>query len=238
VGSKSTDNLHPEEKELVWQHFGRKRDGFFIEVGANDPERGSQTWLLERNGWRGLLIEPQASFFHRLVRDRPRSKVYHAACSSPERRGNGTLHVANLPGFSTLEKHPDTHGVAYVRTEPALVTTLDEILQAEGNPAVDFLSIDVEGHELEVLRGLSLERHRPSLVLIEDAVRDLDQHRYLRSHGYRLVKRTALNNWYIPENAAFSMATLGERIGLFRKMYLATPFRRWRLARRRRAGLP
>src|SRR5204862_4491 len=81
----------------------------------------------------------------------------------------------------------------------------------------------VEGHELQVLRGLSLERHRPNLVLIEDAVRDLDQHRYLRSHGYRLVKRTALNNWYIPENAAFSMATLGERIGLFRKMYLATP---------------
>jgi len=234
--SDLADNLHPAEKGLVWQFFGCKRDGFFVEVGANDPQHGSQTWLLERNGWRGVLIEPQSCFFDRLVRERPGSRVYQAACSSPERRGTGTLHIANLPGFSTLEKHPDAHGVAYVSTESARILTLDELLEAEGNPVVDFISIDVEGHELQVLRGLTLERHRPKLLLIEDPVRDLDKHRYLRAHGYRLVKRTALNNWYVPEDAVFTMATLGERLELFRKMYLATPFRQWRLARRRRAG--
>lgn len=46
------------EKQLVWEFFGRKRDGFFVEVGANGPFAGSQTWLLEQNGWRGVLVEP------------------------------------------------------------------------------------------------------------------------------------------------------------------------------------
>ncbi len=42
------------QPELVWECFGRKRDGFFVEVGLKHPTEGSQTWLLEQNGWRGL----------------------------------------------------------------------------------------------------------------------------------------------------------------------------------------
>jgi hypothetical protein len=87
---------------------------------------------------------------------------------------------------------------------------------------------------LDVLSGFSLENVRPALVLMEDAVRNLDKHRYMTSHGYKLVKRTVLNNWYVPRETKFTMATFGERMELFRKMYLATPIRQWRLAARRR----
>jgi FkbM family methyltransferase len=235
--SNASMELINHEKELVWEFFGRKREGFFVEVGANDPRHGSQTWLLEENGWRGVLVEPQTAFYERLVRERPRSKVHHAACSAPESRGTATLHIANLPGFSTLEKQPDTHGVTFVETESVRVTTLDDVLEAEGNPSVDFVSVDVEGQELNVLRGFSIARHRPKLLLIEDNVRNLDKHRYLQARGYRLVKRTTLNNWYVPEDAVFTMHTAMERLALFRKMYLATPLRQWRLARRRRKGV-
>ncbi len=112
--------------------------------------------------------------------------------------------------------------------------TLDDILEKENNPRVDFISIDVEGGEVDVLRGFSLERHQPVLVLIEDGVRNLDKHRAMISRGYKLVKRTVLNNWYVPRETRFTMATFAERLELFRKMYLATPFRQWRLAMRRR----
>ena len=48
------------EKHLVWEYFGRKKEGMFVEVGANDAVAGSQTRLLEQNGWRGVLVEPQS----------------------------------------------------------------------------------------------------------------------------------------------------------------------------------
>lgn len=222
------------EKELIWEFFGRKSNGFFIEVGANDPQKGSQTWLLEQSGWKGLLVEPQTAFYERLVRERSNSKVFHAACSSPDKRGHATLHIADPPGFSTMDKQVDTFGVRYVATESVPVITLDDILEREGNPTVDFVSLDVEGQELNVLRGFNLRKHQPKLLFVEDGVRTLEKHRHMRAQGYRLVKRTKQNNWYVPDRAPFAMTSLGERVELIRKMYLATPFRQLRMALRRR----
>ena len=222
------------EKELVWEYFGRKRDGYFIEVGANDPRGGSQTWLLEQQGWRGILVEPQAALYQKLVAARPRSRVHQAACGAPDKCGLATLHVASQDGFSTLQPQADSHGINFVGNETVQVVTLDSLIETEGNPRIDFVSIDVEGAELEVLRGFSLERHRPELVLIEDGVRNLDKHHAMTAHGYKLVKRTVLNNWYVPRETRFTLTTWGERLELFRKMYLARPIRQWRLGMRRR----
>ena len=232
--SHPTHHLEAREKELIWKFFGQKKDGFFIEVGANDPKGGSQTWLLEQKGWRGILVEPQSAFYQRLVEERKNSKVYRAACASPEARGTATLHLADLDGFSTLCPDKNPQDVKFQGTETVTVMTLDDIIEKEGNPRVDFVSIDVEGGEMEVLRGFTLERHRPALILMEDTVRTLEKHRYLTAHGYKLVKRTVMNNWYVPQGTAFAMATIGEKLELFRKMQLATPLRQWRLARRAR----
>ena len=78
TGSKPQD-------ELVWEFFSRRAEGFFVEVGANHPRDGSQTWLLEQAGWRGILVEPQAALFQALCQERLRSKVFRAACSAPEK---------------------------------------------------------------------------------------------------------------------------------------------------------
>ncbi len=225
------------EKALILEFFKHRREGFFVEVGANDPINGSQTWLLERNGWRGLLVEPQSAYYEKLLRERPASKAYNVACSAPGRPCTTTLHIANLDGFSSIDPQADTQGVSFGKKETVRVSTLDDILATEGHPKVDFVSIDVEGHELEVLQGFSLERYHPTLILVEDTVRNLDKHRYLTEHGYRLVKRTTMNNWYVPKEADFQMSTIFERLELFRKMHLATPLRQWRLARRRLADL-
>jgi FkbM family methyltransferase len=221
------------EKQLVWEFFGRKREGFFVEVGANDPRSGSQTWLLEENGWRGVLVEPQAALCEKLRRARSRSQVFQAACSGPEREGEALLHIGTHDGVSTLEKQRDSHDLQFVGTERVKVTTLDKVLREAGAGRIDFLSIDVEGHEIEVLRGFDFEKYRPALILVEDGVRTLNKHRFLKQQGYRLVKRTTLNNWYVPKEQPFHMTFWLERLELFRKMYLGFPFRKMNLWIRR-----
>ncbi len=110
--------------------------------------------------------------------------------------------------------------------EEVQVLTLDEILSQAGNPRIDFLSIDVEGFEMQVLQGFSLEQHRPKLMLVEDNYANrLPVHHHIKSRGYRLVKRTGCNNWYIPRDQPFDQTTW-EKLKLLRKMYLGTAFRR------------
>ena len=80
--------------------------------------------------------------------------------------------------------------------------TLDSVLEQAGAPeGFDFLSVDVEGHEIEVLRGFDIARWRPQLILLEDHVGDLSKHRYLKSAGYRIIRRYENNGWYVPREA-------------------------------------
>jgi hypothetical protein len=87
---------------------------------------------------------------------------------------------------------------------------------------------------LQVLRGFDLARHRPAVVLVEDHLLQLGVHRHLVWHGTRAVKRTGINNWYVPKRQPFHMTTWTERLKLFQKMYLGLPSRKIRLARQRK----
>jgi FkbM family methyltransferase len=229
------------QDELVWEYFGRRKAGFFVEVGANHPTEGSQTWLLEQNGWRGILVEPQERLFQQLTQHRPRCQVFRAACSTPDKTGFAALHIPadSLNGFASLERNVDDFGIRYERTERVELATLDALLVRAGSPKVDFVSIDTEGTELDVLRGFDVPRHRPGLILIEDKGQSLCKHRHLRARGYKLVKRTELNNWYVPQDTGFTMTTPAERLKLWRKVFLGLPFRKlrhWRHTRRRGPG--
>jgi FkbM family methyltransferase len=212
------------EDALILKFFAGKTDGFFVEVGANDPENLSQTFLLEDNGWRGILVEPLPNCCERLRSRRPRSQIFQVACGSPEQCGKALLQVngelSKLAAF--VPGQPSRGGC-----EEVSVMTLDEILKQAGDPMVDFLSIDVEGLELEVLHGFNLESHQPGLLLIEDNLPNrLNVHRHMKQHGYRLVKRTGCNNWYVPNNQPFDLSSTWERMKMFRKMYLGTAFRK------------
>ena len=229
---------NPTQDELVWAYFGQRAEGVFVEVGANQPRDGSQTWLLEQNGWRGVLVEPQERLYRELFQQRPRSQVFRAACSAPEKAGVGELHIPDdsLNGFATLERNVDDFDIRYTRIERVEIVTLDSLLAKAGYSKVDFISIDTEGTELDVLRGFSLATYKPALILLEDKCQSLDKHRFLRGQGYKLVKRTELNNWYVPREVKFSLTGFGERLKLWRKVFLGLPFRsfrRWRHARRR-----
>jgi FkbM family methyltransferase len=218
------------EDTLKAEFFAPVRHGFFVEVGANDPQRGSQSWQFEQAGWTGVLVEPQPDLAERL-RSTRRAHVVGAACSSPANAGTAmTLHLSGP--HSSLKRELALTGVVAKAVIEVPVRTLDDILEEAKAPSpIDFVSIDVEGHEVEVLAGFDLARWRPRLVLIEDHVTNLATHRSLTRTGYRLILRTGLTGWYVPRDDA-------PRVGLgwwqiARKYYLALPIRMLRDGKRR-----
>src|ERR1051326_1543410 len=208
-----------EEPELIGAFLG-PAPGTFVEVGANDPVQLSQTYHLER------LCE----YAERLGSKR-RGRVFEVAAGAPEDEGR-ELPLLVAGALSTLNASI-VEDVRASEVRQVKVRTLDSVLAEAGIERVDFLSVDVEGAELAVLRGFSIARYRPRLILVEDDVQDLGKHAYLTARGYKLVRRTALNNWYVPRTTAFPVSPFG-RWQLIRKLYLGTAWRRWKRRRKPR----
>lgn len=219
-----------KEQRLVRTFFHGARGGFFVEVGANDPYERSQTWHLEQLDWTGVLIEPLPDLAVRLVKER-KAMVFAVACSSPKDAG-GTRPLFTAGPLSSLNRERMAPGAEPQAIIEVPVRTLDDILiEASAPSPIDFLSIDVEGHELEVLHGFDFTRWKPRLLLIEDHVSGLAKHWYLQSSGYRLIRRAGNNGWYTPASAPIKVS-LSDRWEIFRKYYLALPFRMARNASR------
>ena len=219
------------EAAMVREFFRDRPRGFFVEVGANDPKKDSQSWHLEEAGWTGILVEPLPDLAAELRRQR-KAQVFEVACSSPDRAGQVMrLHVAGA--FSSFDPNLAVTGMRADRAIDVKVRTLDDVLsEGQATVPIDLMSVDVEGHELEVLSGFDFERWKPRLVLLEDHVSNLDKHRFMTRAGYTLMRRTGLNGWYVPRSDAPPMDLTG-RWQIARKYYLALPFRMFRDARRR-----
>jgi FkbM family methyltransferase len=190
---------HDEEQRLVRAFFSSATSGFFVEVGANDPYDRSQTWHLEKLGWIGVLVEPQPDLAAKLVGART-ATVFAVACSSPTNAGRSLpLHVAGP--LSSLDRSRMAPGAEPKSIIEVPIRTLDTILHEINAPTpIDFLSVDVEGHEVEVLSGFDFDRWRPRLILLEDHVDNLEKHRFLQARSYRLIRRVGNNGWYVPAN--------------------------------------
>ena len=225
---------HRDEALLRDEFFRGTGRGFFVEVGACEPVEESQSYALEQRGWQGVLIEPQPGPAERLRRQR-RAAVYEVACSS--RANAGRVMPLSVGGRMLASLQPDYYIAGFENRQLAVVNvpvrTLDDILVEAGAPTpIDFVSIDVEYHELEVLDGFDIARWCPRLILIEDIVADLRIHHYLCARGYRWIRRTGQNGWYVPEPMAAPVSLFGHWQFL-RKHVLAVPIRRLRDAKRR-----
>jgi FkbM family methyltransferase len=158
------------------------RDGFFIEAGANDGLSQSNTYWLERfRGWRGLLVEGVPELAAAARRNRPRATVVNAALVGDPSVTEVTMRTANLMSIVKGARGSEASDDAHVRSGAAVqpgaevreirvpARTLTSILDELRPPRIDLFSLDVEGYELEVLRGLDLARHRPRWILVETA---------------------------------------------------------------------
>ena len=193
------------EDRLLSAIFSGARTGSCVEVGANDGVNDSTTLHFEEQGWKCVLVEPNPELCQE-IRKKRRGPLFECAASNQD--GSATLHVAygalRAHGVSGLGDARETseriakYGFA---ARPVTVRSrkLDDILEEARLPSnFDFISIDVEGHELQVLEGFSVERWRPTVILIEDNSEFADKSvgDYLRRFGYLPFRRTGVNDWY------------------------------------------
>jgi FkbM family methyltransferase len=188
------------EDQLLAQIFGRTA-GLCVEVGANDGVKYSNTKHFEEIGWQCILVEPTPALC-RKIRANRNGKLFECAASSAE--GEMLLHVVEENDlFSSLEDCSTMAEDLYqnkskIKSISVSVRPLDAMLSEAHAQSIDFVSIDVEGHEISVLGGFDLDRWRPCVVLIEDKS-DLDVtevERHMVQRGYRRFYRSGGNDWY------------------------------------------
>lgn len=220
------------EQALLINYFDQKPFGTFVDVGANDPANAVSRFLW--GAWMGVVVEPlpeQASKFRGISGVR----VAEVALASAKIASRGTVEFSVAGKQSTLMPDRLMDQKVVDRVIEVQTTTLQEILIANGIAKLDFLSVDVEGAEPEVLGDFDFDQFEIGLVLVEDWGRDFTLDRLMQRRGYKRVRRTGFNSWYVPNETIFPVSFFG-RLQLFRKYYLGMPFRRmrkWRHDRRR-----
>src|SRR6056297_183239 len=164
---------HGEELYL-WQACDWKGKGFYIEVGAYDGRSLSNSYFFEKLGWDGLLIEAHPELFEKCEQNRT-SRSVHAAVGEEDGTSVTFSMVDGVRGIDTLSfvNAPESHlqrilcKGGTIRSVEVPAKTLNSLLEGVDRE-IDWVSIDVEGGELSVLRGFDLDRFQPRCLLIED----------------------------------------------------------------------
>ena len=202
------------EDRWLEAHFGGKRSGFFVEVGAYDGVNLSNTYHFEQAGWTGVLVEPDPEMAESCRRERARSLTFQ--CAAGERAGEiSFFKVAGGEAYSTTSlsaahrERLERMGLTWREVRVA-VRTLDSILEEARASRVDFVSIDVEGGELAVLRGFDVRRWKPGVIIVETnaARREPEIRRYFVGHGYAYHHSIDVNDFYLPVERGAAAATV------------------------------
>ena len=166
--------------------FGKKENGYYIELGGNDGLTQSNTAFFEfSRKWKGILIEPSFNAYSQCVKNRPSSIVFNCACVSTEYTSATIVGDFNGHLMSSVEgKRLGSTSLVDISAR-----TLSSILDEVGitDQKIDLLSLDTEGYELNILKGLNLNKWRPNYMLIEVYNKDYDElKKYLEDQGYAL----------------------------------------------------
>lgn len=189
------------EDLILGRMFENVRTGFYVDVGAHHPYRFSNTCAFYKRGWRGLNVDADPSAIREFRRHRARD--INVCCGIGERSGSLSFHVFNDPALNTFDvtlaaERARLPGYHIVDRMTVGVRTLSDVL-AEYLPrgqSIDFMSIDVEGLDLEVLKSNDWHRFRPRVLLVEARALSIDGFetdptlKFARSVGYDAVAKT------------------------------------------------
>ena len=210
--------------------------GFYIDVGANDPDIDNVTRVFYERGWSGINIEPLVANMKALRKKRTRDINLEIAVG--EKEGSITFYeVGKWHGYSTtdpaiVEQHRKD-GLEVIEHKVPVRKLSDVLDEHAKGKTIDFLKIDVEGTELSVLRGLDLRRHRPKVILLEskmpvtihmvdrvDEVPDrADEYTsYLAPLGYRFVYHDGLNAFFVADEHGALEKAFTRPPGIFDKI--------------------
>ena len=188
------------EDLVVDRLIGGKSDGFYVEVGCHDPYRFSNTYIFYKKGWCGICIDPLPGTKNKFNSKRPRDIAIELGVG----RSNGWLsyYMFREPALNTFnpiiaEDRVVREGCEVIEKKLIAIKTLGEILTEIGVVTkIDFLSIDVEGFDLDVLKSNNWAKFRPNIIIAECLGLELESiqvdpiYIYLKENGYAAYAKT------------------------------------------------
>lgn len=189
------------EDLVLLSFFPDVQKGFYVDVGAFDPDYDSVTKLFYQLGWHGINIEPQPERYQAFQKIRRRDTNLNVGIA--DKNGQLTLRAYKSGGLSTFsdvvkqnyEQAPDADTESYTEHTVA-VRPLREVFAEQKVTHIDFMKVDVEGLEYDVLASNDWQRYRPEVLCIEANHVQRDWHSLLKKAGYELVFDDGLNEYF------------------------------------------
>lgn len=194
------------EDLVLTRMFTLPSTGFYVDIGANHPIIGSNTFRLELLGWRGLAIEPNPDLARKYPRVRPRCTI--VSCGVGIEGGQFEYIRFDLNQCNTFDR--EMAELAKKRGAHELNRTVVEILPLSsiladnvGDQHIDVMSIDIEGYDFQAIASNNWDRWRPSILLIEDHVptglsfESSKIASFLRERGYIIVSRVHFTSFFV-----------------------------------------
>ncbi|HRJ05923.1 MAG TPA: FkbM family methyltransferase [Candidatus Saccharibacteria bacterium] len=190
------------EDLILESFFINEKKGFYVDVGACHPHVASVTKRFYQKGWKGINIEPQTNLYGLFELERPRDLNLNIGISNKQSTIKLRMYTNNQ-GLSTFasdlkREHASTKGNKTEQYEdvPIEVVTLKDVLSAHNVKSIQFLKVDVEGYEFEVLKGNDWSAFRPEVVCIEANHIVKNWKPLLKKNGYELTFFDGLNEYY------------------------------------------
>lgn len=208
----STKSYSQEGEDMILRRlFEKQNTGFYIDVGAHHPKRFSNTYFFYKKGWSGINIDAMPNSMALFNRIRPRDINIEKPISNTQ--DTLTYFMFNEPalnGFSKeLSEKRNTKGRYFIKSQIDIQTdTLNHILDSH-LPAlqeIDFLSIDVEGLDFQVLQSNCFSKYKPKVILIEILSSRLDEvvtdpiSVFLKQYNYSIYAKAVNTVIYIDDN--------------------------------------
>lgn len=203
----------------LWRALGDIDNGFYVDVGAGHPVYDNVSFAFYLAGWHGITVEPNPALAELGRAVRPRDRLHEGLCGASA--GQATLYLQReFHGLSTtIAEHARAAEKEVARPSEAVtlpMTTLAALCEQQAPASFEFLKVDVEGAETDVLRGADFSKHRPKIIVVE-AIKPLslapawdEWEPMLARHGYAYVWDDELNRYYVAEEARALAARLIE----------------------------
>ena len=197
------------EDFLLNEVFKEKPTGYYVEIGCLDGVEYSNTYFFEIKGWKGACIEAHNDFIPLLHQNRPGAQVVHCAVGAEDLE-SVTFYANKIGSLSTIDKSAEERWKRDYKEfftgfeeQTVRMRTLTSIFNELKPGNIDFISLDIEGYEVEALKGLDLTKYKPRIFIIE--YKD-DEHRakveqILFPHGYKFHTTVGCNLFYGTEAA-------------------------------------
>ena len=154
--------------DLIVDYIFKKNNGIYIDVGCNHPVYNNNTYLLSKKGWQGINIDIDKKSVQLFDLFRKKDLNINLAVSSKKTELEYiNFHEKSPINMIKTNQNRNLHSLE--KTKKIKSDTLDSIIEKSQfkDKKIDFVSIDVEGHELEVIKGFNLKKYKPSIIVIE-----------------------------------------------------------------------